>query len=229
MADAPNGEGAKYIVASGDVRPIPDPTILTSTLVEASKQELRREITFVHDALEGQISGAREVVQARLDASDKAIILLQTTLDRIPAQIMDQVKNLRQLVDQRFETQEERFRGVQVQFTERDVRSEQSSNATKIAIEAALQAQKEMVAAQNTNIAQALARIEATSQKQIEQVVTLSQTTAAAIDGKINDIKDRLALIEGRSAGVGSSWGVIAAVIGFLIGICGLAFAVLKT
>ena len=230
----------------GDVRPIPDPTELTRRSTEAAKEELRREVGSVAAALTSKIEAVQDVLQARLDAMDKAIILLQTTQDRVPHQMKAFAEQLQALIMQRFETQEERFRGIQVQFVERDVRAEQSSTSTRVAIDAALSAQKEMWAAQNTNIAQALARIEATSQKQIEQVVTLSQTTAAAMDGKINDLKERLSLIEGRTAGItaastsqqavtqtqqGSSSNIIAViaiVVGALMGLAGVLMAVMK-
>jgi hypothetical protein len=170
-----------------------------------------------------------------LDGMDKAIVLLQDGHGSISTSISTHVRHLQEVmlqrfetVDQKFDTRDERFSGIQTQFNERDVRTEQSSTATKIAIDAALQAQKEMVAAQNTNIAQALARIEATGQKQIEQLVTLLQTSVQATESKISDLKDRLALIEGRSAGIGSSWGVIAAVVGMAIAATAVIYAMLK-
>lgn len=201
----------------GDFRPVPDPTRLTAIAVEAAKDDLRREI-----------GAAREVLQARLDAMDKAIVLLQTILDRMLPLAQAQVDHLQHLMNQRFDTHEQRFLGVTTSFAERDVRTEQSSHATKLAIDAALQAQKEAVAAQNAHIAQALGRIEATGQKQIEQLVTLLQTSIQAAEGKISDLKDRLTSIEGRSAGIGASWGVVAAFIGFTIGAIGVVTAIFK-
>jgi uncharacterized membrane protein len=92
-----------------------------------------------------------------------------------------------------------------------------------------LMAQSRLVDQQNTSFAQALSRIEATAQKQIEQVLTLAQTTSAASNSKHNDLKDRVALIEGRSAGIGSTWGVLIGVLGFLGMVAGLAVAILKS
>lgn len=182
--------------------PIPDPTLLTSSLVDKAKEEMRRELTASHEGLMARIEGVLALLVARHDAADKAVVLLQTAQDRVPTHVSDQIQHLQNLMEQRFATIEERFRSIALQFQERDVRSEQSSTATKIAIDAALQAQKEMVAAQNTNIAQALARIEATGQKQTEQVVTLAQTSSQATNDKVDDLKERLSLIEGRTAGI---------------------------
>lgn len=179
---------------SGDVRPIPDPTTITSMVIEAAKQEMRREL-----------QAAREILEARLDASDKAIVLLQTTQDRIPGHVIQQISHLESLMEQRFKTEGERFRGISVQFSELDKRMDQAATSTKIAVDAALQAQKEAVAAQNANIAQAMARIEATATKQIEQLITLLQTTAGASNDKIDDLKQRLTLMEGRTAGITSA------------------------
>lgn len=203
MSETPANEAQKnYMVTAGDIRPVPDPTALTTSLVEAAKEDIRRELSANHNALQSSIDSVLALLQGRLEASDKAIVLLQTSQDRIPAHVGEKIGHLQALVEQKFATQEERFRGISLQFEERDVRGEQSERTTKVAIDAALQAQKEMGAAQNINIAQSLARIEATGQKQVEQVVTLSQTSTQATNDKIDDVKERLSLIEGRTAGI---------------------------
>lgn len=232
---------------------MPDPTTLTREAVEGAKEELRREIGHLEHILNARREGAINVIVQRLVGMDEAIRLLQNERDASPGRMQAHITEQRALIEQKFSTiteifgtQNQKFEGIQTQFSERDVRSEQSSTATKVAIDAALQAQKEMWAAQNTNIALALARIEATLQKQIEQVVTLSQTTAVGMDGKINDLKDRVGLIEGRTAGITSattsqqastavqqgSNQYTLAVVGFLggtvLGIIGIIIAIMK-
>lgn len=228
-------ETTRNIITTGDIRPIPDPTALTSALVEAGKEELRREVAFV-----------RDVIEARFDAMDKAIVLLQTMQDRIPQRMGESLMQLQHLTDERFNTQQQKFLGIETQFTERDTRMDQAATATKIAVDAALQAQKEAVGAQNANIAQAMARIEATATKQIEQLITLLQTTAAASNDKIDDLKQRLALIEGRTAGITTATStqreglrderaggqytlaIVGFVSGALLGLVGIVMAILK-
>lgn len=173
--------------------PIPDPTKLTADLVEKARQDIRREIDFV-----------RQILSQRLDAMDIATKLLQDWRETLPGMtaMRDVVGERFQRVEERFNVVFEKFAGIATQFEERDTRTRSEATATKTAVDAAFQAQKDMVAAQNANIAQALARIEATAQKQIEQLVTLLQTSAAASNDKIDDMKQRLSLIEGRTAGI---------------------------
>lgn len=199
--DAPT----RYIVSSGDVRPIPDPTQLTSTLVTASRDELRREVHFIQQILEGKITSVLEVLQSRLDGSDKAIVLLQTSQDRIPTQIVEQISTLQQLMEQRFITQQERFAGIQGQFIERDTRTEQIAQGNEKAINAALAAAKEAFQEQNRSSALAIAKSEAATMKSIDQLTALFQTAIAALSEQLGDLKERVLLIEGRTAGISSA------------------------
>jgi hypothetical protein len=178
--------------------PIPDPTLLTSSLVEKARDDIRREIDFV-----------RQILTQRLDKMDEAGTLLQEWRETLPRRLDEAMQCHKDVTVERFQRVEERFNvmlekfaAMNISFRERDIRADQSSVSTKVAIDAALQAQKEMVASQNTNIAQALARIEATAQKQIEQLVTLLQTTTGGTNDKVDDLKQRLTLIEGRTAGI---------------------------
>ena len=206
--------------ASGSFVLSPDPTALTNQLVDKAREDIRRELSYVEHGLTQRIEAVLQLLSLRVDAIDTATQLVQEWRDKLPAQLdlaMTQAgRNVMERflrVDERFNTQNEKFASVDQQFQERDVRMEQSTAATrlateqaassvKLAIDAALQAQKEAVAAQNTNIAQALSRIEQTAQKQIEQLVTLLQTTAGAQNDKVDDIKERVTLIEGRTAGI---------------------------
>jgi len=233
--------------------PNPDPTQLTAIMIDDAKEQLRRELLYQREGVLSLIHSTRQIIEARIDATDKATELLQTIQDRLPDRISDAVRDMHRLIEQQFETTNERFTtmlerfaSIQTQFAERDVRTDKSETNVNLAIAAALSAQKEMAALQNVNIAQALARIEATAQKQIEQVVTLGQATSAGVDSKINDLKERLSLIEGRTAGItaatttqqaavttqqgtsGNIIAVIAIVVGALMGLAGVLMAVIK-
>lgn len=156
-----------------DVRPVPDPTALTT-------QQLLRENLWL-----------REVLETRLDGMDKAITLLQDTADKFPDRIDEKIASLR-------EVHEEKFRSIEVQFSERDVRTEQTAKDSKVAVDAALQAAKELVSQQNTSNSLAIAKSEAAVTKQIDQQGTLIQTTAKASDDKIDDLKQRITRLEER-------------------------------
>jgi len=156
------------------VVPVPDPTILTT-------QQLIREI-----------ATAREVIETRLNGMDKAIELLQAASDRYPAFMQQAVGRLQEL-------HEEKFRSIEVQFKERDTRTEQTSRDSKVAVDAALSAQVKSVDAQNISNSLAISKSEAGFTKQIDQIGALIQATGKATDDKIDDIKTRLNSIEVRT------------------------------
>jgi hypothetical protein len=187
--------------------PVPDPTALTSSAVSAAKEEMRRELQHV-----------QALLMAHLGTIEAKVRTLEFQLVECPKMIDHALREGKDLLQERLRTQDERFHGIQVQFQERDLRLEQSSTATRTAVDAALiaqresaaaqlQAQKDAATAQNTNIAQAMARIESTATRQIEQIVTLLQTTTGATNGKVDDLKERLTLIEGRTAGITAATG----------------------
>lgn len=106
--------------SSGDVRPIPDPTILTM------------------QALERSLSSLKEVVFTRLNAIDEATRILATRADRVPSDVDVAVNHLKEL-------HVEKFGSIATQFLERDTRTEQLAAAGQLAIKDALQAAKEAV------------------------------------------------------------------------------------
>ena len=198
----------------------PDPTSLTNEMVEKATQTLLRDLAHARESAAQQTTAVQQLLTLRMDAMDTATRLLERWRDTLPEQLDNAMMQAHRTiterflrVDERFVTMTEKFASNDKQFAERDTRAlqayeanrlftEQAASSTKLAIDAALQAQKEAVAAQNTNIAQALARIEQTAQRQIEQLVTLLQTTAGAQNDKVDDIKERVTLIEGRTAGL---------------------------
>jgi hypothetical protein len=175
--------------------PIPDPSILTTEALDKAVAELR---AFVGD---GQ-KALREILETRLGGMDKAIQLLQDTADKFPAWVDEKIAALRDVNEQRFvaltDTTAEKFSSIQTQFTERDVRTEQAAGAVKIAVDAALQAQKEAAGEQNRSNTLAQTKSETATTKQIDQMSTLIQNVTKAFDDKIGDVKDRLTRIEGK-------------------------------
>jgi hypothetical protein len=161
-----------------------DPSFLTT-------QQLYREISTSREIAETRIVGSMQVITTRIDAMDKAVELLRTSTDRIPAQFQTAVLQLQEL-------HEEKFKSIETQFAERDTRTEQTSRDSKVAVDAALQAAKEAVGEQNKSNALAIAKSEATFTKQIDQIGVLISTMQKGIDDKIDDIKTRLQAIESR-------------------------------
>jgi hypothetical protein len=178
--------------------PVPDPTLRTT-------EHLLREI-----------AGLKELVFTRIDGMDKAIKLFNQNITRVPTDVDKQISHLKELHNDRFTSfnnalkdnmslHDEKFRSIQVQFNERDVRTEQTSRDSKVAVDAALQAAKEAVAEQNRSSALAIAKSETSTVKQIDQQGMLLQTATGALNDKIDDIKNRLTTIEGRTVGITSA------------------------
>jgi NADH dehydrogenase/NADH:ubiquinone oxidoreductase subunit G len=158
--------------------PSPDPTILTT-------QQLRHE--------QGTL---REVIEARLNAMDIATRLQADHVNRVPSDIDKQIKHLTDLFGERMEGFRAELRslgkGIQLQFDERDIRSRAAEDAAKVAVNAALQAQKEAAAAQNESNAAAITKSEGATVKQIDGILALLGSNTLAINDKIAGIISRL-------------------------------------
>lgn len=183
--------------------PIPDPTVLTT-------QQLQREIMAL-----------REILEARLAGNDKISALLQEQLDHKSSIVKTEVDHLRT-------EHEEKFRSIATQFLERDIRTEQTSRDSKVAVDAALQAQKEAAGAQNESNAASISKSEAAFTKQIDQIAVIINTTTKGTDEKIEDIKTRIIQIEGRSVGHGETWGYVVGAIGLMIGLSSVIMLVMR-
>jgi hypothetical protein len=118
----------------------------------------------------------------------------------------------REFVDSRFanisaevqqvrSTNDEIFKRIEVQFSERDKRTDQLALASSTAIAAALQAAKEAVGAQNTSNSIAISKSEQSTLESLRQLRELFSSEVKAINAKVDDIKARLDRGEG-SAGV---------------------------
>ena len=145
--------------------PVPDPTALTT-------QQLLREL-----------ASLREIFETRLDGMDKAATVLSETVNRTPTAIQTAISNVREVYD-------ERFAGIALQFTERDVRTEQAAKGGKEALDAALLAAKELVAQQNEANRGEAAKTEQNFTKQID-----------AQAARIDELKERIDRGEGQSSG----------------------------
>lgn len=160
-----------------DLKPVPDPTLLTT-------QQLLRENLWL-----------REVIETRLDGMDKAIQLLQAASDKFPERIDEKISALQGV-------QDERFRSIDKQFVERDVRTEQNATQTKVAVDAALQAAEKAVGKQQEAFSLATDKQEASVTKQIDAIVKLIETNFNALLIQLNDQKERITRIESKGEGV---------------------------
>jgi hypothetical protein len=161
---------------AGDWRPVPDPTILTTA------QLLREQ------------AALRELIETRLDGMDTATTLLSETVNRTPTIIQTEIAHVRELMagelSRMTQISEERLKGIELQFTERDVRTEQAAKAGKDALDAALKSQKELVAQQNEANRAEAAKTESNFAKLIE-----------AQSARTDELKERIDRGEGSTAG----------------------------
>ncbi len=177
-----------------DSRPIPDPTVLTT-------QQLLREM-----------AALREIIFTRLDAMDRATVLLAETVNRTPTVVQSAVTSMREVYDERFSsiqqqlgdrghTYDERFSSIQQQFSERDVRTDQAATASASALAAALQAAKEAVFEQAQAAAKAAEKTELSFTKQIDQIQLQIKTIGDGFSDRIAELKERIDRGEGSQSG----------------------------
>jgi hypothetical protein len=232
-----------------DLRPVPDPTTLTT-------QQLNTAIGLI-----------KELFAVKFEAMDKAVLLLQDTFNRSPSinevflkheeRFSSTAKEFEDLKELLLAQINERFNKVAQQFELVERQRVEQKKDTKDAVDAALTAQKEAVKEQTTASERAIAKSEAFTTKQIDAIGAIIQSRDKGVDDKIDDLKSRVtaaesktsvsdpaigeavkALIsavadlrrgasrgEGQSQGQQNVWGFIVAGIGVVVGIAALLAA----
>lgn len=172
------------------IRPDPDPTILTT-------QQLLREI-----------ANMKELIVGRIESIERSIEVSHDDLVRVPTHVDKAIESLRSLVWGRFDQEDERITGMEkvnnerftsigTQFKERDTRVEQTARDSKVAIDAALAAQEKSASKQTDSLVLSIDKSEKTTIKSIDALQQLLTNTSAGLAGNINDLKDRIAKLEG--------------------------------
>jgi hypothetical protein len=178
--------------------PVPDPTTLTTLLVDRTIAAFREVLDVRFAELNRAIAAVTGLVyKLPADAEAKAI-QLRAEIDRqvlaLRELIMSQVEGVRGVSD-------EKFQALDARLVERDAQAAQAARETRISTDAALAAAKEAVAEQNAANAQAIAKSELSTQKQIDAMSLLMDNSNKSIEDKIADLKTRLDRGEGRSTG----------------------------
>lgn len=166
---------------------VPGPPYLTT-------EELRRDV-----------SALREILQARLDGMDRATVVLSETVNRTPTAIQTAISNLRELTEEKLGSlsgqYDEKFRSIQQQFSERDVRGEQAATASASALAAALQAAKEAVFEQAQAAAKAADKTETSTAKQIDLLLAQIKAQGETFSDRLAELKERIDRGEGSTTG----------------------------
>lgn len=186
---------------SNEWTPVPDPTRLTTALVDRA------------------LAAFREVVDTRLAAMDTATKLVAADVARISAVTAEATAHLREDIDRAMAAQQElllermkriedvadgKFAGVVTQFSERDTRLEQTDKERRISLDAALAAAKEAVAAQQEANATAIGKSEDGTKERLDALERLMTNSNAAMNEKVDDLKERLARSEASNATAGA-------------------------
>ena len=191
--------------------PLPDPSILTT-------QQMHREINALRDTFE-----------TRLNGMDKATALLGDNVSRVPTDTDKQIMHLRALHDEKFNAvtsaREAMSLGIQKQFDERDIRSAASEDAAKVAVNAALQAQKEAAAAQNSSNTAAIAKSEVATTKQIDSILALLASNNSALNDKMAAVNQRLDRGDGLHTGQAGNVTSILAIVAVMASVLGVGIA----
>lgn len=189
----------------------------------ASVVALRDPTALTTDLLRREIAGLREIIEMRLDGMDRATQLLSDNV--IARQVMTdkQIINLGDLHG-------EKLAGVNRQIECLDLRLEHAGNARGATFDAALQALKEAVWAQNTSNAAAIAKTEVAMAKQIDSMQAIIQSSNNALSGRVNDLKERVDRSEASTVGAHDTRteqrlnsGLVVAI----VGVCVLVFSAL--
>jgi hypothetical protein len=159
-----------------DMVPGPDPSSLTTEQLMLGLKNLR------------------ELLETRINAVEEAAHLRYDDLRRVPTETDRQVTNLKEFTN-------EKLISVQKQFEERDIRGQAAGEAAELAVNAALQAQKEAAAAQNNSNAAAITKSEAATIKQIDGILALLTSNTIGTNDKIAAINARLDRGDGINRG----------------------------
>lgn len=149
-----------------------------------------------------------KLLTQRLRDVERAVIVAHEDLVRVPTEVQKAVSHLDSLMAERllqirehFKIHDERFSSIEKQFSERDVRTEQTARDSKVAVDAALQAAEKAVGKQQEASEKAINKSEAAFTKQFDQLALLIAANTKALDDKVTDLKERFSAMSGESLG----------------------------
>lgn len=189
--------------------------------------------------MEERIIALRDLIQTRLEAMDKAGEIFADNLNRVPTLLDRETARLEKLF-------EERFKGVQMQFAERETRATAAETAAKeataalavastSAVSAALQAQKDSAFATQQSNTEAIRKSELGFTNEILALKTLINATKEALTDSVTELRSRMDRGEGSDRGHKeartdsyANVGAISLAIGSVVGIIGIVITVLS-
>jgi hypothetical protein len=164
-------------------RPLTDPSTLTMAA-------LLREVQHVKDLL-----------LTKVECMEADVVRIDKTVCGLPDTQLKDLLNAKDFLIEKFNTVQEQFRSVQIQFKERDERGEQNERERKIGIDAALSAQEKSAGKQTESFSLSIDKSEKATAKSIDQLGEMVNSNFKALDDKISDTKERLTRLEGLGVG----------------------------
>lgn len=205
--------------------PVPDPTVRSAEMVEATKDQLRREQAAI-----------KEILEARILAMEQILGYLRTVVEGRADAIAMAIQQLGTL-------QNEKLAGIQTQIAERDEQGKMTALACREQVATALIAQEKLSTEQKNSAALAAQKSEDSLSKQMgamdgkvgllneqikatmtrEEVSQICKSIVDKIDGPTG-LSVRVENLIARGGGMKDSWGILLAMIGAAAGL----FAILR-
>ena len=205
---------------------VPDPTKLTTEQLLREIATLEKIFNAKYDTLAKTIDGIAGSLNHHSLEDDRQI----TEQNKLQSEI-NKGRDLRI---------EQQFNSINLQFKERDVRTEllaaalksaleQAAVSTKIAVDAALQAQEKAFATQSANFTNSLTEVKGTFGKLLDaqqlQLATVKDDTTRAINALKDDstkaiagVKESVTTIDGKASGINTAWLALVGFGGIAIG-----------
>lgn len=148
---------------------LPDPSVLTT-------EQMTRAVRAERDYVDGQVG----IIQERLDGIDKASVVLNETVTRVPTQLQVAIGQVRELMDEKFHSVDRRFAD------------------NKQAVDSALAAQEKQAAAQDKSNQAAITKSEDQTAKTIDELKGLFTSETRAIGQRIDETKEHVKILSDR-------------------------------
>lgn len=218
-------------MSRGDRVPRPDPTVLTTAAVDRALASYREIVDTRLTGMDIAVKLVASDVDLARSQADKALLHFRDDRDR-------EISALREVLTAAIanvsDVTLEKFNAVDTRFQERDTRTQQAADESRISLDAALAAAKEAVSEQNKANTEAIRKSELATQKQIDSLIALMTTANRSVEDKISDLKSRLDRGEGQTTGAQEqhteqrlNTGQVLVALSVLLGLAGLIIAIL--
>lgn len=155
--------------------------------------------------LQREVEQQRVILLGEIEGLRREITTRLEGMDKALGRVEEYPTDVDLAVSRVREFYDEKFRSVELRFEERDRRFDLRDESSK-----------ELLAEQRTSAKEAIAKAEASVAQQLN-----------SLNGLIGDVKERIDKTEGRAEGAVKLWGLLVAGVMLIIGVAGVAIAVM--